>query len=422
MTIRSDTEDGYFQPSNNLVVKAATLATNYQVKRKVLREEIASVGWDSSTGPEYSRSFPMRQDFVGVLFLQFLGFPWVHCDWIEIKPPILIDYCPQSPISYDCSSYQRDIWNSPSLAYTPPHPAISSGSSFSSMIPPKSQQQYHDICVVFLPGTGGNASNFHKGFLSSLSLRNYHVISLSYLSTSYSVSQMNYLCGDRSLNGNVDTNTCLHELHSSVVHGTQFSSIWGIHASDSISYRLLLTIQELNKLDISWSTFLNVSSDGVVSLNWERIVISGHSQGAGHAGYLAATTRTYGALMISGIQDCCSYSIFVNSNIYSWKTPLSRLSILYHGHEDLRGIIEANTAQLLPGISPIEFISNSILLPNQMQSTSKYYYVKISPQESCSSSRPEHSSTALDDCSPLDSSQVTGYLYQSLWQYLVSFA
>lgn len=98
---------------------------------------------------------------------------------------------------------------------------------------------------------------------------------------------------------------------------------------------------------------------------------------------------------------------------------------MYHGYEDLRGIIQANAAQLLPNMTPIEYTSNTILpiLKDNKSITSKYYYVRYPPQDTqtCFSSRPEHSSTAVDACSPLNLTQQTGYLYEPLWQYLVSF-
>lgn len=170
-----------------------------------------------------------------IFFLLLLGIKLGSSGWIEIPPLNSINYCPRSPISYDCARYQQDVWNAPSLAYSP-----------SSI--PSSQRGLRDICVVFLPGTGGNAYQYFKGYLTSLSLLNYHVISLSYVSTSYSVSEMNYLCGDQSLNGNINTNECIHQLHASIVYGNESSStIWGINSTDSISHRLLDTLQELTK-------------------------------------------------------------------------------------------------------------------------------------------------------------------------------
>jgi hypothetical protein len=338
---------------------------------------------------------------VGRWFALFLSL--ASGAWVEILPSPL-NYCPQSPLFYNCSQYQQEVWNAPSLA-------ISS----------KQVRSTNPICVVYLPGTGGNAYQYIKGLLSSISLLDLHLISLSYLSTSYSVLDMNRLCGDINYNNNVDMTTCINQLHATVVFGSESSTIWQIHPSDSISHRLLLTLQSLGHLDPSWKEFFSPSkTHEPSSVRWDRIIIAGHSQGAGHAGYIAATQLTYGAVLLSGIQDCCSYSTYMNSNISPWVTPSTRLSILFHSYEDLKGLIVANTDQYLPGLSPIEYTSASSTPLQQSQ----YFYVKdpVQNSSSCqSSSRPEHSSTATDTCSPLDPwTQPTGYLYQRIWQHLIS--
>jgi hypothetical protein len=315
-----------------------------------------------------------------------------------------MNYCPQSAFEYNCSQYQQYVWNAPSLANSP------------------SQEQSTDpICVVYLPGTGGNAYQSIKGLLSSISLLDLHVISLSYLSTSYSVLEMNRLCGDVKYNSNVDVSTCINQLHATIVHGSESSSIWRIHPSDSVSHRLLSTLQSLARSDPSWNQFLSSSDTHLSSVRWDRIIIAGHSQGAGHAGYIASSHLTSGAVLLSGIQDCCSYSTYMNWNLSPWLTPSSRLSILFHSYEDLRGLIVANTDQYLPGQAPVEYTPSS---SSHSALQSQYLSVKEPVQNSSacrSSSRPEHSSTATDSCSPLDPhTQPTGYLYQPLWQYLFS--
>eukprot|EP00927_Polykrikos_kofoidii_P063249 TRINITY_DN5805_c0_g1_i1.p1 TRINITY_DN5805_c0_g1~~TRINITY_DN5805_c0_g1_i1.p1 ORF type:complete len:367 (+),score=36.78 TRINITY_DN5805_c0_g1_i1:31-1131(+) len=54
-------------------------------------------------------------------------------------------------------------------------------------------------------------------------------------------------------------------------------------------------------LDLGWSEYLSPSGRP----DWSNIVISGHSQGASHAGYIAQNRNVRGALLFSGPQDTC---------------------------------------------------------------------------------------------------------------------
>jgi len=52
--------------------------------------------------------------------------------------------------------------------------------------------------------------------------------------------------------------------------------------------------------ELGWSEYLSAGTP-----DWSRIVISGHSQGASHAAYIAYKRQVQGALLLSGPQDAC---------------------------------------------------------------------------------------------------------------------
>ena len=206
--------------------------------------------------------------------------------WLEVLP-IPVTYCPTSPIEYDCEAYQRDVWNAPSLTSTPYN---SSG--------------IHPRLVVFLPGTGmkrggmltildridvvagSTPHQFRNGLLRSWQeYGKAHVMGLSYVSTPYPVSVMNRLCGDDKTNGRKSVAECLGRLHETELGGDDSlaeSPLWrGLRHNDAIEHRILMMLESLHNLGSNdgWNNFYESSNKGISSLLWDRIIISGHSQG-----------------------------------------------------------------------------------------------------------------------------------------------
>jgi len=71
--------------------------------------------------------------------------------------------------------------------------------------------------------------------------------------------------------------------------------IESIQAQFSVEHLLARVLTQLG-----WSDYLSEGKP-----NWSKIVISGHSQGASHAGYIAYRREVQGALLLSGPQDVC---------------------------------------------------------------------------------------------------------------------
>jgi hypothetical protein len=70
-------------------------------------------------------------------------------------------------------------------------------------------------------------------------------------------------------------------------------------AHEAIVGRLVSLLRNLHKTDptAGWSKFLKSSSD---TLDWPRIIVGGHSQGAGHAAFLAQQVPAAAAALLSG--------------------------------------------------------------------------------------------------------------------------
>ena len=103
---------------------------------------------------------------------------------------------------------------------------------------------------------------------------------------------MNNICGNPEQNGGANVSDCWARFHDTVAFGgTKPSPIWQLSPKYSVETRLLDALQQLHAATptAKWDRFILPANRGV---NWRRVVISGHSQGAGHAAYIAYARQT----------------------------------------------------------------------------------------------------------------------------------
>jgi hypothetical protein len=333
-----------------------------------------------------------------VVDVEEAAVPMDHVDsvigsgWVYVRHTIPINICPYSQDAYNCTEYQQNIWNDALPAFAPRNPQ--------KVVDPK--------LFVFLPGTKSTAKDsYFKGVLSSLAdLDNVHVIGLNYLSTPFPVSRANEFCGTDG--------GCVDALHESVVFGSRASKVWNVPKQFSINELLRLAVNSLSNLHpaAGWGSFLERPNRA--ELDYSKIIIGGHSQGAGHAAYLAAKRSVNRLLLLSGMQDCCSSNSFVGR---AWATPIQRTSGVYHELEEAADTIEENYRKM--GIAQVGYFENNGEL--MLDSEGQYYNIycsRIAPPADCSCSRTYHCSTAVDSCLPLNTSSPSGFSYTSLWQYI----
>jgi hypothetical protein len=102
----------------------------------------------------------------------------------------------------------------------------------------------------------------------------YHVISVAYPNGDIISSTCNQF---------VATNTCYEDFRREVVTGSNTSRDVSVDVSNSVINRTVRLLQKLNSLYPSenWSQYLN--TQGKHEPKWRKIIVSGHSQGGGHA-------------------------------------------------------------------------------------------------------------------------------------------
>jgi hypothetical protein len=145
---------------------------------------------------------------------------------------------------------------------------------------------------VFIPGTQLSASQSTK-FLEQSVSQGYHAIGVNYPNS-------------RSVGGYCGTNdACFGQVRREIVYGntdkydSHFfdSSKVDVSPDNSIVGQLTQKLQAMPS-NSSWAQYL---SNGRV--NWTKVVISGHSQGAGHAGILGIDQNVARVDLLAGPND-----------------------------------------------------------------------------------------------------------------------
>ena len=161
--------------------------------------------------------------------------------------------------------------------------------------------QYH--LQVHLPGTR-NTPIQASCLLQAAASNRAPTIGLSYQWINRTDASRNAACAQKYGPSNgVGVAQCLSASHRQAIFGGNFEpTLWErTNPADSISgrlSRLLLHLAHTRPFQ-GWAHYLE--QDG--SPCWNRIVLSGHSQGGGHAAYLALQKHLAGAVLISAPQD-----------------------------------------------------------------------------------------------------------------------
>lgn len=142
---------------------------------------------------------------------------------------------------------------------------------------------------LYLGGTGTNTSTY-VALVKQAADIGYDVINLSYFNATAAAS----------LSGNTDS-LVFNKFRQEICFGTPVSGDVTVDTLNSIYQRTVNLINYLvvNYPSHNWGQYLNTST----TLNWDRIAVGGHSQGSGHAAYLAKYYDVNRVLMFSGPND-----------------------------------------------------------------------------------------------------------------------
>lgn len=170
--------------------------------------------------------------------------------------------------------------------------------------------------VVFIPGTNGSGLG-GKLFSQAAANEGFHVVSLSY-PTSVAAT----VCHSQK-----DEN-CFENFRREIIEGKDLSSLIEVNKSNSIENRLQKLLAHLKKnfANENWGQYLNKNDE----INWELLILSGQSQGGGHAPLMAKLHKVSRVIMFSAPKDWDR----TNNKPAKWygegKTPLKNYFAFNH--------------------------------------------------------------------------------------------
>jgi dienelactone hydrolase len=176
--------------------------------------------------------------------------------------------------------------------------------------------------VVMLPGTGGKPAQY-SALLRTLSDGGYHVIGLMYDNK----PTEDKVC-DKS--GDLD---CHRRFREERFAGDVPDAEVKNTPEEGIEHRLVMMLRYLAKQSPrdGWNQYLDGDHPA-----WAKIAIAGHSQGSGHAAYIAKTHEVARAVLFSGPYD--GIDLRGTPKLSTWlsdptKTPMDRWYAEYHEHD-----------------------------------------------------------------------------------------
>jgi pimeloyl-ACP methyl ester carboxylesterase len=150
----------------------------------------------------------------------------------------------------------------------------------------------------------------------------YHVINLYYSNT-----VTTRICKDKTDSG------CFTKFHEEIIFGKSQSSLVNVNASNSIVNRLLKALQYLHKNHPAdgWNNYFDVNG-----LRYSRFALAGHSQGGGHAAYLAYKFPVVRVIAFSSPNDYSEYYKKTASWCHAvFATDINRFYGLMHKRDEI---------------------------------------------------------------------------------------
>ncbi len=141
--------------------------------------------------------------------------------------------------------------------------------------------------VVHLPGSGGTPAGAER-YLNHVAAQGLPIIGLNY-PNGWTVHD---LCSGHGV-------ACAGAVRGEILTGTNLNPLVDVDTAHSITNRLTKVLQYLAARNPNlWSRFLDGNAP-----RWDRIVFTGHSQGAGHAAFIGTQHAVARVVMFAGGTD-----------------------------------------------------------------------------------------------------------------------
>jgi hypothetical protein len=257
-----------------------------------------------------------------------------------------------------------------------------------------------NILVLHLVGSYDNPLNTTL-FPSYAANNGFHAIGLKYPNSTAAQTA----CGSST------DNDCYENFRKEIIEGGDYSSAVDVDVINSVNNRLLKLLQYLNTNNPSqnWDNYYTGST-----INWTNIIVSGHSQGGGHAAYIAKTHQVKRCLMFASPNDY--------SNNFSSPAPwLTGVSLspdsIYFGfnHLDDDVVDFSDQFEIWNDLGMNSFgDSLNVDLTNHYSTSHQLYTTVPGPN-----ANDKHSLMIRDEQVPLDAENKS--FFEPVWEYMLDF-
>lgn len=252
--------------------------------------------------------------------------------------------------------------------------------------------------VVFMGGSNSNTERLRL-FCDFAASKGFHVINLAY---------PNNVAAEACANSS-DTG-CARKFRAEIAFGTDGSPLVSVNATNSIENRLKKLLDYLVQKDPgnNWNQYLE---NGTVA--WSKTILSGHSQGAGHAAYIAKIKAVNRVIMFSGPNDFHNAANApFNWLFFPSATPAASYFAFLHQRDEANPFAEQRQNVQALGLAAPTLTDN--LTPPFGNANS--LYTNLEPSNTNPPGAPYHGSTVTDRFTPL----VGGVpRHSTVWNYML---
>ncbi len=257
---------------------------------------------------------------------------------------------------------------------------------------------------VFLPASL-SVPNRTQLILQAAANNGLHAIGLAY---------PNDVVIDDVCSGSSDT-ACWRNAREEIRSGSNVSNGVAVNAANSIEHRLQRALQYLvqTQPEAGWSQYV----DSAGAIRWDRVRLSGHSQGGGHAAYIATQRAVDRACLFSSPADYDN----LRQQPAAWlsaatATPASRVYGFAHDRDTVVGFAKVQSTWTALGLAAFGAVASvDVALPTAGYQ-GRHMLASDLPAVGGLPGTPYHGMPVVDLLTPNDSG--TGLpVYWPVWQY-----
>jgi hypothetical protein len=254
---------------------------------------------------------------------------------------------------------------------------------------------------VFLPGTSGSPI-FYKLIVKKAAAIGYHSLGLMYPNNSdlYTASATS---SDLTLFGK-----CRQEIFDGTDQTTGVS-VDQTNCIKSRLYKLIIYLQQQHP-EQNWQQFI-INND----VDWSKCVVAGHSQGGGHALYIAKKIPVSKAISFASIDWNSTLSRSADWVLQTGVTPISKL---YSFNSISDEIFNYNNVKIQ--LADMNFIGPAINIDNTSPIYNNSHTLITNATPALFILFPNHNLTVLDQYIPKSTDGSVSTTFSNAWEYLLN--